>query len=123
MAYRNYKEKSFSAFYDFNVNGGAVGFIGLDREIGVNYSPIICTIHITRAFTSGGGPLIQFGTATEFVSGAVFPVGSVTGTVVDLGIVGRITVQAEFGITIGGAAVTDGAGIFYMNYLQLEGAD
>lgn len=123
MAHRKYVQKSFSAFYDFNDDGGGIGFIDLNIGIGNNYSPITTTLHITRAFTSGGAPSIEFGTAADMLTGITFPVGTAVDFVLDLGIIQRITAQGAFGMTIGAAAITDGAGVFYMNYLQLEGTD
>lgn len=123
MALRDYHVKEFSEEYDFARDGGGIGFIPFGSIIPAGLSPIRCVLHFTAAFTSGGAPFISFSTATEGISGGIFPIGTAVGQNINLGIVGPITVQAQFGITVAVAALTGAQGIFYMQYLQLEGTD
>jgi len=123
MAQRGYIAKSFSASYDFNDNGGIAGFNGIDINIGIGYAPIVCTFEISRVFTSAGVPNVSFGTAAEIITAVPVAVKALPiGTIINLGISQRIDVEDEFGLT-STAVITDGAGVFYMSYYQLQGTD
>jgi len=123
MADRKYIQKPFSVFYDFDDDTGAVGFIPLGPEIAANATPINASFVISTVFTSGGAPTIAFGTAADVVTNTAFVVAQPIGNVITFTIGDKIELQAPFGMTIAGAAIITGAGVFYMNYIQLEGTD
>lgn len=119
--------KSLSFLYDFAVDGGAVGAIGLGIFLPVGYIPISMTIVPVTNFTSGGLAVISLGTVGNptlaFSADAYTAVNIGTYTlltsIVPVPAMSINNPSEEMILTIGVAALTGGAlkgTIFFMEY-------